>query len=105
MFTGAWRRRQKPRRRVEARETSYGRQIFRPSRSVHVEAFKAARVPRRRSDVRNLRRRVGNFPKLSAARGLLSVDRISRFSSRETEEHACVVGFFRRRLDLHRSVR
>ena len=55
--------------------------------------------------VRNLRRRVRDFPKLSAARGLLSVDRISRFSLRETEEHACVVGFFRRRLDLHRSVR
>ena len=80
MFTGTWRRRQKPRRRVEARETSYGRQIFRLSRSVHVEAFRAARVPRRRSEVRNLRQCVGDFPKLSAACGLISVDRISGFS-------------------------
>ena len=55
--------------RVEARATSYDRQIFRPSRSVHVEACRAARVPIRRSDVRNLRRRVGDFPKLSSARG------------------------------------
>ena len=38
-------------------------------------------------------------------RGTASGDRISGFSLRETEEHACVVGFFRRRLDLHRSVR
>ena len=69
MFTGAWMRRQKPRRRVEARATSYDRQILRPSRSVHVEAFMEARVPRRRFEVRNLRRRVGDFPKLSSARG------------------------------------
>ena len=41
----------------------------------------AARVRRRRSEVRNLRRRVRDFPKLSAARGLISVDRISGFSS------------------------
>ena len=34
-------------------------------------------------EVRNLRRRVRDFPKLSAARGLLLVDRISGFSSRE----------------------
>ena len=39
------------------------------------------------------------------ARGTASGDRISWFSLRETEEHARVVGFFRRRLDLHRSVR
>ena len=45
-----------------------------------VEAFRAARVPRRRSEVRNLRQRVGDFPKLSAACGLISVDRISGFS-------------------------
>ena len=39
------------------------------------------------------------------ARGTASGDRISWFSLRQTEEHACVVGFFRRKLDLHRSVR
>ena len=65
----------------------------------------AARVRRRRSEVRNLRRRVWDFPKLSAARGLLSVDRISGFSSREAEEHVCCVGFDRRRLDVHISDR
>ena len=32
-------------------------------------------------EVRNLRRRVRDFPKLSAARGLISVDQISGFSS------------------------
>ena len=36
---------------------------------------------------------------------MASGDRISWFSLRETEEHTCVVGFFRRRLDLHRSNR
>ena len=49
MFTGAWRRRQKPRRRVEARAASFDHQILRPSKSVDGEAFRAARVPRRRS--------------------------------------------------------
>ena len=34
-------------------------------------------------EVRNLRQLVRDFPKLTAARGLLSVDRISGFSSRE----------------------
>ena len=56
-------------------------------------------------EVRNLRRRVRDFPKLSAARGLLSVDRISGFSSREAKEHVCGVGFNSRRLDVHRSDR
>ena len=46
-----------------------------------------------------------DFPKLSAARGLLSVDRISGFSSRKAEEHVCCVGFDKRRLDVHRSDR
>ena len=56
-------------------------------------------------EVRNLRQRVRDFPKLSAARGLLSVDRISGFSSREAEEHVCGVGFDRQRLDVHKSDR
>ena len=37
------------------------------------------------------------------ARGRASGDRISRFSSREAEEHVCGVGFDRRRLDVHGS--
>ena len=56
-------------------------------------------------EVRNLRRRVRDFSKLTAARGYLSVDQISGFSSREAEEHVCCVGFDRRRLDVHRSDR
>ena len=49
MFTGAWRRTQKPRRRVEARATSFDHQILGPSKSVDEEAFRVARVPRRQS--------------------------------------------------------
>ena len=64
-----------------------------------------ARVHEQDLEVRNLRRRVGDFSETTEARGTASGDRISGFSLRETEEHACVVGFFRRRLDLHRSVR
>ena len=48
---------------------------------------------------------MGVFPETTEARGTASGDWISGFSLQETEEHACVVGFFRRRLDLHRSVR
>ena len=62
MFTGAWRRRQKPRRRVEARAASFDHQILRPSKSVDGEAFRAARVPRRRS----------GFDEFEAARERLS---------------------------------
>ena len=108
MFTDAWRRRQKPRRRVEARATSYDHQILSRSRSVDDKAVWAARGPSRRSDVRNLRRRVGDFPKLLrrvAARGLLSVDRNFGFSSRKAKEHVCGIGFDRRGLDVHRSNR
>ena len=90
---------------MEARATSYDHQILRPSRSVHVEAFRVARVPRRRSEVRNLRRRMRDFPKLSSARGLLSVDWIFGFSSRLAKEHVCGIGFDRRRHDVHRSDR
>ena len=54
-------------------------------------------------EVRNLRRRVGDFPETTEARGRASGDRISGFSSREAEEHVCCVGFDRRRLYVHRS--
>ena len=47
--TGAWRRCQRPRWRMEARETLYDHQILKPSRSVDDKAVWAARVPRRRS--------------------------------------------------------
>ena len=39
------------------------------------------------------------------ARGTASSDRISGISLQENEEHAYVVGFFRQRLDVHRSDR
>ena len=48
---------------------------------------------------------MGDFPKLSSARGLLSVDRIFGFSSRKAKEHVCGIGFDRRSLDVHRSNR
>ena len=44
MFTGAWRRSQKPKWRVDARATSYDHQILKPSRSVDNKAVLAARV-------------------------------------------------------------
>lgn len=65
-----------------------------------------ARVSRRRSEVMNLRRRVGIFRRLLRrveARGKYLGDRISGFWSREILEHVCGVGFVRRCLDLRRS--
>ena len=47
--TGAWRRCQKPRWRVEARATSYDHQILKPSRSVDEKVVWVAHGPRRRS--------------------------------------------------------
>ena len=44
MFTGAWRRSQKPRWRVVACATSYDHQILRISKSVDDKAVLAARV-------------------------------------------------------------
>ena len=44
MFTGAWRRSQKPRWRVVARAISYDHQILRLSRSVDDKAVLVARV-------------------------------------------------------------
>ena len=93
--TGAWRSSQKSRWRVEARATSFESHISSIGRSVVGEAAMAARVHENDLEVRDS----------EAARGTASGDRISGFSLRETEEHACVVCFFRRRLDLHRSVR
>ena len=93
---------------MEARATAVDHQILRPSRSVDEEAVMAAHLHEHDLEVRNLRRRVGVFQRQLRrveARGTAFGDRISRFSLRETKEHACVVGFFRQRLDLHRSVR
>ena len=44
MFTGAWRRSQKPMWRVEARTMLYDHQILRPTRSVDDKAILATRV-------------------------------------------------------------
>ena len=91
---------------MAARVSSVDAQNFRFSRSMDEEAVMAARVPRARSGSQNLRRRVDIFRRQRrrvAARGRASGDRISRFSSREAEEHACGVGFDWRSLDVHRS--
>ena len=69
MFTGAWRRSQKPRWRMEARATAVDHQILRPSRSMDKEAVMAAHLHEHDLEVRNLRRRVVDFPELTAARG------------------------------------
>ena len=58
MFTGAWRRSQKPRWRVEA---AFDHQILRPSKSVDEEAVMAACVHEHDLEVKNLRRRVVIF--------------------------------------------
>ena len=64
-----------------ARAAAFDHQILRPSKSVDEEAVMATRVHEHDLEVKNLRWRVRDFPKLSAARGLISVDRISGFSS------------------------
>ena len=61
MFTGAWRRSQKPRWRVEARAAAFDHQILRPSKSMDEEAVMAARVHKHDLEVKNLRRRVVIF--------------------------------------------
>ena len=61
MFTGAWRRSQKPRWHVEASAAAFDHQILRPSKSVDEEAVMAARVHEHNLEVRNLRRRVVIF--------------------------------------------
>ena len=61
MFTGAWKRIQKPRWRVEARAAAFNHQILRPSKSVDEEAVMAARVHEHDLEVKSLRRRVVIF--------------------------------------------
>ena len=56
---------------------------LRSCRSVVEEAVMATRVLDHDLKVRHLRRRMGDSPELTAARGWLSVDQISGFSSRE----------------------
>ena len=67
--------------------------------------IQVARVHEHDLEVRESDAARGIFPETTEACGTASGDWIFWFSLRETEEHACVVGFFRRRLDLHRSVR
>ena len=88
-----------------ARATSVESHISSLGKLVVDEAVMATRVHENDLEVREPEAARGSFPKTTEARGTASGDRISGFSLRETEEHACVVGFFRRRLDLHRSVR
>ena len=105
MFISAWRSSQKSRWRVEARATSVESHISSVGRLVVDEAVMAARMHEHDLEVKNMRRRMGDFLETTEARGTASSDQISGFSLQETEEHAYVIGFFRRRLDLHRSVR
>ena len=69
MFTNAWRSSQKPRWRLEACATSVESHISFVGKSVVYEAVMAARVHEHDLEVRNLRRRVVDFPELTAARG------------------------------------
>ena len=52
-----------------ARATSYDHQILRPSRSVDEEVVMAARVHEHDLEVKNLRRRVGDFPETTEVCG------------------------------------
>ena len=61
VFTGAWRRSQKPRWRMEARAAAFDHQILRPSKSVDEEVVMAARVHEHDLEVKNLRRHVVIF--------------------------------------------
>ena len=69
VFTGTWRRSQKPKWCVEARATVVDHQILRPSRSVDEEAVMAVHVHEHDLEVWNLRRRVLDFPELTVAHG------------------------------------
>ena len=90
---------------MEAHATSVESHISSVGRSVVEEAIMATHVHKHNLEVRETDAAHGIFPETTEARGTASGDRISWFSLRETEEHACVVGFFRRRLDFHISVR
>ena len=61
VFTGAWRRSQKPKWRLEAHAASFDHQILKPSKSVDEEAVMAARVHEHDLEVKNLRWRVVIF--------------------------------------------
>ena len=61
MFTGVWRRSQKPKWGVEARAAAFDHQILRPSKSMDEEAVMAARVHEHDLEVKNLRRCVVIF--------------------------------------------
>ena len=69
------------------------------------EVVMATRVHKHDLEVRESEAARGNFSETTKARSTASGDRISGISLQETEEHACVVGFFRRRLNVHRSDR
>ena len=83
---------------MEARSASVESHISSVSRSVVGKAVMAARVHENDLEVRDSEAARGSFwrqLRRVEARGTASGDQISGFSLRETEEHACVVGFFR----------
>ena len=99
--TGAWRRSQKPGRRVSARVSSFAHQIFRPSRSGDDKAVLAARVAeiQARSQERSAARvRVLRLPMEVECLGF--VDRWTRRPSwrRVYQEHDLEVRNLRRRV-------
>ena len=69
MFIGAWRSSQKSRWRMEARATSVESHISSVGRSVVDEAVMAAHVHKHDLEVRNMRRRMGDFPETTEVRG------------------------------------
>ena len=81
---------------MEACATSVESHISSVGRSVVDEAIMAACVHKHDLEVRESEARGGAWHCFRC---------ISWFSLRETEEHAYVVGFFKRSLDLHRFVR
>ena len=76
-------------------------------RSVDEEAVMAARVPRTRSrslEFEAVRVSVpGSRCRRVGARAAAVGGRVSGFWPRYAVEHVCLVGFIRRRLDVHRS--
>ena len=94
--------------RVEARESSYDYQILRPNGSVDDKAGLAARVTEIRAGSREssaARESSRSHWSRVVARAAAVGGRVSGFWPRFAVEHVCLVGFIRRRLDVHISVK
>ena len=76
---------------MEARATLVESHISSVGRSMVDEAVMAVLVHKHDLEVRESEAARGIFSETTEARGMASGDRISWFSLRETEEHACVV--------------